>query len=128
MAPKDVDHYIATFPNNVQTILRKLRTTIRKAAPGARETINYGIPAFSLEGSLVHYAAFKKHIGLYPRRSAINKFKAELSGYEMAKGTVRFPIGEPVPLDLISKIVKFRVKENRASAKAKSESRSGARA
>ena len=89
-----------------------MRSTIRKAAPYAEETINYQIPTFKLKGNLVHFAAFKKHIGLYPAPSGIEKFKNELSGYERAKGSVKFPLDKPIPFDLISKIVKFRVNEN----------------
>lgn len=116
---KDVDKYISGFPKDVQTILEKLRATIRKAAPDADEIINYGIPTFTLKGNLVHFAAFKKHIGFYPTPTGIDKFKDELSAYEMAKGSVQFPLDQPLPLDLISKIVKFRVKENMDRAEAK---------
>ena len=119
--PKDIDEYIAGLPNDVQEILEKIRMTIRKAAPDAEETIKYQIPTFTLNGNLVHFAAFKKHIGFYPTPTGIETFKDELSVYEGAKGSVRFPLDKPVPFDLISKIVKFRVKENleRAGAKAK---------
>ena len=117
--PGTIDEYIAGFPVPVQESLEKMRKTIRKAAPNAEETISYQMPAFTLEGSLVYFAAFKNHIGLYPRPTAIKKFKRELSPYEGAKGTVRFPLDKPIPLALISKIVKFRVKENLARAAAK---------
>jgi len=119
--PKDMDEYIAGFPQEVQGILQKIRATIRKAAPGAEETINYQMPTFVLKGNLVHFAAFKKHIGFYPTPTGIEKFKVELSVYEGAKGSVRFPLEKPIPFGLISKIVKFRVKENlgRAEARAK---------
>ncbi len=119
--PRTIDEYIAGFPPEVQGLLEKFRKTIRKAAPDAEGTISYQIPAFTLNGNLVHFAAFKKHIGFYPRVTAIEKFKKELSVYEGAKGTVRFPLDEPIPFTLISKIVKFRVKENleRAEAKAR---------
>ena len=110
--PRSIDEYIADFPPEVQKILEKMRSTIRKAAPYAEETINYQIPTFKLKGNLVHFAAFKKHIGLYPAPSGIEKFKNELSGYERAKGSVKFPLDKPIPFDLISKIVKFRVNEN----------------
>jgi uncharacterized protein YdhG (YjbR/CyaY superfamily) len=118
---RNIDEYISRFPNEIQQILGTLRKTIKKAAPGAEETISYQIPAVTLKGNLVHFAAFKNHIGLYPRTTAIKKFKKELSPYEGSKGTVRFPLVEPLPLGLISKIVKFRVKENldRADAKGK---------
>jgi len=100
--------------------LQKIRATIRKAAPNAEETINYGIPTFTLEGNLVHFAGFKNHIGFYPTPSGIEKFKKELSVYDGAKGSVKFPLNKPIPYTLISKIVKFRVKENlqRATTKA----------
>ena len=117
--PGTIDEYIAGFPREVQMILQKLRRTIRKAAPNAEERISYQMPAFTLEGSLVYFAAFKHHIGLYPRPTTIRKFKRELSPYEGAKGTVRFPLDKPIPLALITKIVKFRVKENLARAEAK---------
>lgn len=107
-----IDEYIATFPRNVQDILEELRQTIQNSAPDAKEAISYQIPTFKLNGNLVHFAAFKNHIGFYPASSAISKFKKELSHYEVSKGTVRFPINEPIPFDLIGKIVKYRVKEN----------------
>ena len=116
-APQTIDDYIARFPNHVQKILQKVRATINKAAPGAKETISYRIPAFALNGILVYFAAFKKHVGLYPRTTAIRKFRKELSGYETSTGSVRFPFADPMPLGLITKIVKFRVKENRSRAK-----------
>ena len=116
---KNIDEYIAGFPKDIQVILEKLRSTIREAAPGAAETINYGIPTFTLKGNLVHFAAFKKHIGFYPTPSGIEKFKNELSGFEGAKGSVQFPLDKPIPYDLISEIVAFRVSENLAIAEAK---------
>ena len=119
--PKDIDEYIAGFPKDIQKVLEQIRETIKKAAPGAEETIKYQIPTFTLNGNLVHFAAFKKHIGFYPTPTGIETFKDELSVYEGAKGSVRFPLDKPIPFDLISKIVKFRVKENleRAGAKGK---------
>jgi uncharacterized protein YdhG (YjbR/CyaY superfamily) len=121
--PKDIDEYIAGFPRDVQVILKKVRATIKAAAPGAQETINYQIPTFVLKGNLVHFAAFKKHIGFYPTPTGIAKFKDELSVYEGAKGSVQFPLDKPMPFVLISKIVKFRVRENldRAQATGKKE-------
>jgi uncharacterized protein YdhG (YjbR/CyaY superfamily) len=118
-APKNIDEYIAGFPQDVQAILEKIRTTIRKAAPRAEETINYRMPTFTLKGNLVHFAAFKKHIGFYPTSTGIEKFKTELSGYKGAKGSVQFPFDQPIPYGLLSKIVKFRVKENLERAEAK---------
>jgi uncharacterized protein YdhG (YjbR/CyaY superfamily) len=120
-APKNIDEYIAGFPGNVQEILEKIRKTIREAAPKAEETISYQMPAFKLNGFLVYFAAHKNHIGFYPMPSGIEKFKKELSVYEGAKGSVKFPIDKPMPFGLISKIVKFRVKENSAMAKEKAK-------
>jgi uncharacterized protein YdhG (YjbR/CyaY superfamily) len=119
-AAKDIDEYIAGFPNDVREILEKIRMTIRKAAPDAEETISYQIPTFTLKGKyLVYFAAYKKHIGLYAVSRGIEKFKKELSVYEGGKGTVRFPLDKPIPFGLIKRIVKFRVKENLERAKAK---------
>lgn len=117
--PKDIDEYIAGFPNEVQEILEKIRRTIREAAPEAQETISYQIPTFTLKGNLVHFAAFKKHIGFYPTPTGIEKFKKELSAYEGAKGSVKFPLDKPIPFALISQIVALRVKENLEKAEAK---------
>jgi len=117
--PKNIDEYIAGFPKEVQEILEKIRLTIRNAAPEAEERISYQIPTFTFKGNLVHFAAFKKHIGLYPTPSGIEKFKNELSAYEGAKGSVQFPLDKPIPYELISEIVKFRVKENLGRAEAK---------
>jgi len=115
---KTIDEYIATFPKNVQDILEKLRRVIGESAPNAIETINYGIPTFKLNGSnLVHFAAFKNHIGFYPTPSAIVAFIKELYPYKQAKGSVQFPIDKPIPFDIIKKIVKFRVKEVEAISK-----------
>jgi len=107
----DIDSYIGSFPPETQKILEKVRATIRKAAPLATETINYGMPTFILKGNLVHFAAFKNHIGFYPTPSAISAFSKELSVYEGAKGSVKFPVEKEIPYDLISRIVKFRVDE-----------------
>jgi uncharacterized protein YdhG (YjbR/CyaY superfamily) len=118
-APKTIDEYIASFPPEIQDILEKVRRTIRDAAPGAEETINYQIPTFTLKGNLVHFAAFKNHIGFYPTPSGVEAFKAELSSYEGAKGSVKFPLDKPIPYDLISEIVRFRVRENLERAESK---------
>ena len=107
------------FPKSVRQRLQKVRLTVKKAAPQAKEKISYGIPAFTLNGMLVWFAAFKNHIGFYPRTSAIAAFKKELSGYKGAKGSVQFPFDKPLPLTLIGRIVKFRVKENLNKAKQK---------
>jgi len=108
-----IDEYIKTFPADIQRILEKMRQTIRKAAPEAEETIAYQMPTFKLNGkNLVHFAAFKNHIGFYPTPSGIEEFNKELSPYKGAKGSVQFPIDKPIPFDLVEKIVIFRVKEN----------------
>jgi uncharacterized protein YdhG (YjbR/CyaY superfamily) len=107
-----IDEYIATFPQNIQDILEKLRQTIRDSAPDAKETISYQMPTFKLNGNLVYFAAWKDHIGFYPTSSAIETFKEELSDYKVTKGTVKFPLDRPIPFDLIKKMVKYRVKEN----------------
>lgn len=117
--PTLIDKYIANSPKEIQDTLKKIRSTIKKSAPKAEETINYGIPTFTLDGNLVHFAGFKNHIGFYPTPSGIEKFKKELSAYDGAKGSVKFPLDKPIPYALISKIVKFRVKENSERSKAK---------
>jgi uncharacterized protein YdhG (YjbR/CyaY superfamily) len=120
---KTIDEYIASFPETTQIILKQVRVTVKKAAPKAEETISYKIPAFTFHGRLVYFAAFKKHIGFYPRASGIEAFKKELSVYKGARGSVQFPIDKPMPLALITKIVKFRVKENLLKAEVKSKSK-----
>jgi uncharacterized protein YdhG (YjbR/CyaY superfamily) len=109
---KTMDEYINTFPENVRNILNELRQTIREAAPEAEETVNYQMPTFTLHGNLVHFGAFKNHIGFYPTPTGIGAFKKELSPYQGAKGSVQFPIDQPLPLALIGRIVEYRVKEN----------------
>ena len=109
---KTVYEYIAAFPRNVQRVLEELRQVVRDSAPGAVEAISYGIPTFKLNGNLVHFGAFKNHIGFFPTSSGIEAFKEKLRGYEVSKGTVRFPFNEPLPIDLIKEMVRFRVKEN----------------
>ena len=109
---KTIDEYISMFPDDVQTILNQVRQTIHEAAPEAQETINYQMPTFTLNGNLVHFAAFKNHIGFYPTPTGIEAFKDELSVYKGAKGSVQFPLDQPMPLSLIRRIVEYRVKEN----------------
>jgi uncharacterized protein YdhG (YjbR/CyaY superfamily) len=109
-----IDDYIKTFPDNVQQILQKIRATIREAAPEAAEAISYQMPTFKLNGNLVHFAAFNNHIGLYPPPSGTQAFQNELSRYKRGKGSVRFPLDEPMPYDLVRKIVTFRMKEQQA--------------
>ena len=112
---KTIDEYIEAFPTNVQNILEKMRQTIRKAAPEAIEVISYQMPTFKLNGkNLVHFAAFKNHIGFYPIPTGIEAFKEELSQYKQGKGSVQFPIDKPIPYDLVEKVVKYRAKENLA--------------
>lgn len=111
---QNIDEYISAFPKETQQLLEQIRITIRKAAPGAEEAIKYAIPTFVLNGNLVHFAAFKNHIGFYPVPSGLKAFKKELSIYKQGKGSAQFPLDKPMPLDLITKIVKFRVKENLA--------------
>lgn len=114
-----VDEYISIFPGEVQQILRQLRWTIRDTAPDAQEAISYGIPTFKQDGNLVHFAAYKDHIGFYPTPSGIEEFHDELALYETTKGSIKFPLDESLPLDLIRKIVHFRMKENKQKAAAK---------
>ncbi len=108
-----VDEYISALPEPAMTLMLQMRRTIKKAAPAAEEVISYNIPAFRQDGMLVWYAAFKKHIGFYPRMSAIGEFHNELLSYKCSKGAIQFPIDKPLPLGLITKMVKFRIKENR---------------
>ena len=121
---KTVDEYISAFPANKKKILRQVRQTIKQAAPQAEELISYNMPAYRYNGMLVYFAGYKNHIGFYPITSAIKAFKKELAAYEGAKGTVRFPLDKPLPLGLISKMVKFRVKENEAKALLKKKKKS----
>jgi len=107
-----IDQYISLFPTDVGEILEKMRRAIQESAPDATEAISYRIPTFKLNGNLVHFAAFKNHIGFYPTSSGITAFKKELSKYKVSTGAVQFPIDKPIPYSLVRKIVKFRVKEN----------------
>lgn len=118
---KTIDEYISKYPENVQEILKRFRDTIKKAAPNAEETISYQMPAFRQDGMLVYFAGWKTHVGFYPVSSAIKEFADQLSKYEGSKGTVKFPIDKPIPYGLISRIVKFRVKENQTKALAKAK-------
>jgi uncharacterized protein YdhG (YjbR/CyaY superfamily) len=120
--PKDIDDYIAGFPRDVQVIMQKIRETIKKAAPGAGETISYKMPTFTVNGHyLVYFAGYKKHIGFYPAPIGNDEFKDEIAPYVSGKGTLQFPLDQPIPFKLITKIVKFRVKQNfeRTQARAK---------
>lgn len=122
--PNTIDEYIARFPAHIQAILEQIRATIRAAAPDAKEVISYQMPAFHQEGNLVYFAAWKEHIGLYPPLSAEAECKPEVAIYEGPKGNLQFPLDQPIPYDLITKIVKFRVQENLAYAAAKRTKRS----
>ena len=114
-----IDEYIGTFPGETQAILQELRAAIRAAAPDAEEKISYQMPTFKLNGNLVHFAAFEKHIGFYPTPSGVEKFKDRLSACKMAKGSIQFPINKALPFDIIREIVKFRVQENLEKKKQK---------
>ena len=120
MPIKTIDEFISQYPPEVQTILQKIRALIQKSAPGAEEAMAYGIPTFKLNSkNLVHFSAFKEHIGFYPTPAGIEKFRKELSAYEGAKGSVKFPLTKPVPYALIGRITQFRVKEVMGQAKEK---------
>jgi len=114
---QNIDEYIRTFPQEVQEKLQKVRQTIRDAAPEAKEAISYQMPTFKLNGNLVHFAGYEHHIGFYPVPTGMEAFKEELSQYKTGKGSVQFPLDQPLPLDLIRRIVEFRVKENLAAKK-----------
>lgn len=119
MTSNEIDDFIAKYPPDVQQILQKIRGIVREVAPEAQEKLNYGIPTFTLNGNLVHYSAFKNHVGFYPTPSGMEKFKTQLSKYEGAKGSVKFPLDQPIPYELIRKITEFRVKEQQAKARKK---------
>jgi uncharacterized protein YdhG (YjbR/CyaY superfamily) len=111
-AANSIDEYIAEFPPETQKVLEELRALIRAAAPDARETISYAIPTFDLNGHLVHFAGYERHVGFYPTGRGVEAFKEELKPYKGGKGSVQFPLGEPLPTDLIRRIVEFRVEES----------------
>jgi len=108
-----IDEYINAFEGEVKSILQKIRKTVREVAPEAIESINYGIPTFKQSGNQVHFAAYKNHIGFYPSPSGMEEFKKEVALYKTGKGTMQFPLDKPIPYDLISEIVRFRVEENK---------------
>lgn len=110
--PHDIDKYISGFTKEKQKLLKQLRDIIKKAAPQAQETISYGMPAFKKNGMIVYFAAWKNHIGFYPTSSAIKMFRKDLSVFNISKGTVQFPLDKPIPKGLVTRIVKFKVKEN----------------
>jgi len=119
MTYDSIDHYISTFPPDIQDILESIRKVIHEAAPDAVEKISYQMPTFAQHGNVVHFAAFKNHIGFYPAPSGIEEFERELAPYKAGKGTIQFPLGQPMPMELITKVVKFRVAENLAKAEQK---------
>jgi len=117
-AAKNIDEYIEEFPDNVQKVLQKIRKTIRKAAPHAEETISYAIPTFKLNGNLIYFAGYQNHVSVYPRPRGVKEFEKEIAQYEGGKGTLRFPLDQPVPFDLIARVTMYRVGQNmEASAK-----------
>jgi len=116
---KDVDTYIADFPAATQKLLKQVRSTIKKAAPKAEEMISYMMPAYKYHGALVYFGGYEHHIGFYPGAAGVANFKKEIEGYKYAKGSIQFPLDEPLPLKLISKIVTFRVNENLKKAESK---------
>ena len=116
---KTVDEYFSMFPASTKKILQEVRRTIKRAAPGAEEVISYNIPAFKYHGMLVSYAGYKKHIGFYPGAAGIKAFQKEIAQYKNSKGAVQFPVDQPVPVDLITKVVKFRIQQNLEKEKAK---------
>jgi len=122
---KTVQEYLSVQPAPVKAMLQQMRSTIKEAAPEAEEAISYNMPAFKLQGMLVWYAAFKNHIGFYPRPSGLEAFKKEIAVYKSSKGAVQFPMDQPLPLALVTKIVKYRVKENKAEAVAKTVKKKG---
>lgn len=117
--PETIDEYIAGFPDNVQAMLQQMRTTIRAAAPEAKEAIKYGMPAFVLNGNLVYFAGLKNHIGFYATPNGNDTFATELAPYKQGKGSIQFPLDEPLPLDLVAKMTQFRVTENQVKAATK---------
>lgn len=119
----DIDAYIATFPHDTQALLQQVRDTIKQAAPGAEELISYQMPAYKLNGMLVYFAGYKKHIGFYPTASGIEAFKEAISEYKNAKGSVQFPLDKPLPLELIRKIVQFKVNDNLQRSMTKKKSK-----
>ena len=123
--PKDIDEYIVSFPPDTQEVLKQIRTTIKKIVPDAEETISYGIPTFNLNGTyLIYFAAYKKHIGFYPVPSRIEEVDKEFASFKTSgKGTIQFPLDKPMPLNLITKLVKFKVKESIEKAKKKKQTK-----
>ena len=124
-AAKNIDQYIESFPADIQIILNQLRATIKNAAPEAQEAIRYAMPTFQLHGNLVHFAAYKNHIGFYPAPSGIEAYRNDLKHYKTSKGAIQFPIDQALPLELIKKITEYRVKENVEKAQQKKSLKKG---
>ena len=120
-AAKDIDEYIAGYPEDVQQILEKIRATIKAVAPEAVEAISYGVPCFRYKGDLIYFAGYKNHVSIYPAPRGHEEFKAELSAYKGGKGTVQFPLDKPMPYELVRRIAEFRMQENLAKAEAKAK-------
>jgi uncharacterized protein YdhG (YjbR/CyaY superfamily) len=120
-APRNIDEYIGMFPPEVQVILETIRSTVKRAAPEAEETISYRMPAFRLQGILVYFAAFKNHIGLYPPVKGDAQLEKAIAVYAGEKGNLKFPLDQPIPYELIGRIVKLRVKQNRSKAQARNK-------
>jgi len=114
--PTTIDDYISAFPDEVQLVLKEFRKIVNDAAPDAEEKISYGIPTLFLNGNLVHFGGYKSHIGFYPGPSGITEFKDQLSDYELSKGTIKFPLSKPLPVEIISRITEYRATENRKKA------------
>jgi uncharacterized protein YdhG (YjbR/CyaY superfamily) len=114
-----INEYISEFPEEIRVILEQVRETIQQAAPEAKEAIRYGMPTFVLNGNLVHFAAYKNHIGFYPAPSGIDAYLDDLAVYRTGKGTIQFPINQPIPFNLVKKVVEFRVNENLGKRKGK---------
>jgi len=112
VATQTIDEHIAQFPASTREILQKVRETIREVAPDATEVIAYGIPTFKLNGNLVHFAGYTRHVGFYPGSEAIEVFREEIKGYKTSKGTIQFPLDKPIPYELIKKITQYRVQKN----------------
>lgn len=123
-APENFEQYILSYPADIRARLQKIRSLVKKLAPDASEKISYGMPAFTLDGMLLYFAAHTKHIGFYPFTSAIEAFREELSDYKTAKGSIQFPNNKPLPLKLISQIIEFRVNENRSKGEIRKQLKS----
>jgi uncharacterized protein YdhG (YjbR/CyaY superfamily) len=115
--PKDIDEYISGFPVEIQKVLEQIRATVRKSVPEAEEVVSYDMPTFRVKnGYLVHFAAFKKHIGLYPAPTGNEAFEKEFAGYKTGKGSIQFPLDKPMPIELIAKILHYNLEKNRSKA------------